>query len=157
MLNYQEEKALEVKEPSEANFATIGAIYEDGVSLIFDGPDTEPSGKHYKCNSFVVFQPGDPVRILKDSGTYVVEYSVGNPKTTLDADTLGGKTAAQLSIEYVSKGHNGSTLKFFSEPIGAARQTCKAITTTTPTVTELKTKINELLDDLSTYGLIYDV
>lgn len=61
------------------NFATIGALYEDGVSLIFDG-ETEPSEKHYLCNTSQFFLPGDRVKILSDSGTYVVEYVVGPPK-----------------------------------------------------------------------------
>lgn len=61
------------------NFATIGDVYEDGVSLIFDGQDSATE-KHYKCNTSVMFSPGDRVKILPDSGTYVVEYVVGAPK-----------------------------------------------------------------------------
>lgn len=81
-----EVESLAIQEPQDATFATIGAIYEDGVTLIFDGQDA-PTEKHYKCNSFVVFHAGDRVRIIKDSGTYVVEYSVGAPKTSFNADT----------------------------------------------------------------------
>ena len=61
------------------NFATIGDIYEDGVSLIFDGQESATE-KHYKCNTSVLFSPGDRVKIIHYSGTYVVEYVVGTPK-----------------------------------------------------------------------------
>lgn len=64
-----------------SSFATIGAVYEDGVSLIFDGEE-QPSDKHYKVNSSVFFSAGDRVKILPDSGTYVVEYVVGPPLMT---------------------------------------------------------------------------
>lgn len=76
----------ESAEPADVNFATIAAIYADGVTLIFDG-ETAPTQKHYLCNSFAVFAVGDRVRLIKDSGTYIVEYSVGAPKTSFNADT----------------------------------------------------------------------
>ena len=60
------------------NFATIGEVFEDGVSLIFDGQDTATE-KHYKVNTSIVFKAGDRVKIFPDSGTYVVEYIVGSP------------------------------------------------------------------------------
>lgn len=78
----------ESAEPADVNFATIAAIYADGVTLIFDG-ETTPTQKHYLCNSFAVFAVGDRVRLIKDSGTYIVEYSVGAPKTSFNADTAG--------------------------------------------------------------------
>ncbi len=78
------------------NFATIGAVYEDGVSLIFDG-ETEPTEKHYLCNTNVYFSPGDRVRILADAGTYIVEYVVGPPRQTqLHGIPSGGASAAFL-------------------------------------------------------------
>lgn len=72
---------IEEKQEKQApiNFATVTGIYEDGITLRFDG-ETEPTKKKYKCNSFVVFKINDRVRIIKDSGTYVVEYPVGKPK-----------------------------------------------------------------------------
>lgn len=76
-----DEKVLEPEAEEttpECNFATVGAVHEDGLSLIFDGQETA-SEKHYKCNTSVRFAAGDRVRILKDSGTYVVEYVVGSP------------------------------------------------------------------------------
>lgn len=63
----------------QPSFATVGAVYEDGLSLLFDGEE-EPGEKHYKCNTSVVFSAGDRVKIAADSGTFVVEYVVGSPK-----------------------------------------------------------------------------
>lgn len=75
------------------SFATIDQIYEDGITLIFDGEETA-SEKHYKCNSFCVFAAGQRVRVIKDSGTYVVEYPVGNPNA--DAILPAGGTDGQV-------------------------------------------------------------
>lgn len=61
------------------NFATIGEIFEDGVSLVFDGQDAATE-KHYKVNTSIVFKAGDRVKIFADSGTYVVEYAIGYPR-----------------------------------------------------------------------------
>lgn len=63
------------------SLATIGAVYSDGVSLIFDGAGAA-SEKHYKCNTSVSFSAGDRVKICKISGTYIVEYVVGEPGGT---------------------------------------------------------------------------
>lgn len=62
----------------EVRFATIGAVYSDGVTLIFDGQEAATE-KHYKCNTAILFHAGDRVKIASDSGTYVVEYIVGSP------------------------------------------------------------------------------
>ncbi len=100
---YQQAAALEPAEPQEASFATVGAVHADGVTLIFDGQE-EATAKHYKVNAFVVFKAGDRVRIIKDSGTYVVEYPVGNPKTAFAADSadnaakLNSKAESALSV-----------------------------------------------------------
>ena len=59
-------------------FAIIGDVYNDGVTLIFPG-QTVASNKRYKCNNSIPFQAGDRVKVLHDSGTYVVEYVVGDP------------------------------------------------------------------------------
>lgn len=91
----------EQRQEPEVNFATIGAVYSDGVTLIFDG-ETEATTKHYKVNSFVVFAAGDRVRIIRDSGTYVVEYPVGNPliKAGGIASVSTGATLAQLITQW---------------------------------------------------------
>jgi hypothetical protein len=84
---------------SEPNFATIGAVFEDGVSLIFDGSDAATE-KHYKVNTSVLFSPGDRVKILADSGTYVVEYVVGSPSGSGGGGGLpAGGTAGQFLVK----------------------------------------------------------
>jgi hypothetical protein len=84
--NYQKEQALEERETQDASFATIDAVFDDGLTLKFDGQE-EASPKHYKCNAFCVFHPGDRVRVIKDAKTYVVEYPVGVPRKTFEADS----------------------------------------------------------------------
>ncbi len=65
---------------ADFNFATVGTVYADGISLIFPG-QSAPSEKHYKCNTSVRFSAGQRVKVIEDSGTWVVEYPVGNPQT----------------------------------------------------------------------------
>lgn len=75
--NYQAERALE-KELRQApvyNIARIGAVYDDGVTLIFPGA-TSPSEKHYLTNAQATFYAGDKVYIVKISGTYIVVCSL---------------------------------------------------------------------------------
>lgn len=74
--NYQQEQELKEPESSSYSFATIGSVYEDGISLIFPG-STSPSEKHYKANLYCKFEAGQRVYIAKDSGTYVVLFPVG--------------------------------------------------------------------------------
>lgn len=85
METYQDLAAGEPNEVPEASFATVAEIFDDGVTLRFDGMD-RPTTKRYKTNAFVVFRPNDRVRVIKDSGTYVVEYPVGNPRAVFTAD-----------------------------------------------------------------------
>ncbi len=54
-------------------FATISGVFNDGVSLMIDGQETE---KHYKVNSGCNYKSGDTVKVLKIRGTYIVEYTV---------------------------------------------------------------------------------
>jgi hypothetical protein len=85
----------------ELYFATIGNVYEDGVSLVFDGTEKE-SQKHYKVNTSVSFKSGDRVKILPYSGTYVVEYVVGNPSgpsAGLPSGGLAGYVLAKASAD----------------------------------------------------------
>lgn len=56
--------------------ATVGAVYSDGVTLILDG-QTEPTQKRYKRNTAITFTAGQRVKVVKISGTYIVEYPVG--------------------------------------------------------------------------------
>lgn len=77
----------------EVRFATIGAVYSDGVTLIFDGQEAATE-KHYKCNTAILFHAGNRVKIASDSGTYVVEYIVGNPGA--NAPIPKGGTSGQV-------------------------------------------------------------
>lgn len=95
----------------EYNFATIGDVYADGVSLIFDGA-TEPSDKHYLVNTSIVFHAGDRVKIAKDAGTYVCEYVVGAPGATAPHELPAGgaqgkvlkkKTATDYDVEWADE------------------------------------------------------
>jgi hypothetical protein len=61
----------------ENMFATITGVFDDGVTLLFD--DGTESTKHYKVNRAVIFGIGDRVKVQAASGTYVVEYPIGNP------------------------------------------------------------------------------
>ena len=83
---YQEEQEIREKQPGNASFATIAQVYEDGVTLLF-GSEKTPSQKRYQVNSFAVFHQGDRVFLTKDSGTYVVLFPVGAPKSSFRADT----------------------------------------------------------------------
>lgn len=74
--NYQQEQTLKEPETPNYTFATIGRIYDDGMSLIFPGAEG-PSEKHYKANLYCKFKAGQRVYIAKDSGTYVVLFPVG--------------------------------------------------------------------------------
>lgn len=77
----------------EVRFATVGAVYSDGVTLIFDGQEAATE-KHYKCNTAILFHAGDRVKIASDSGTYVVEYIVGSPGA--DAPIPKGGSSGQV-------------------------------------------------------------
>ena len=83
---YQEQQAIVQPDPPGQSFATVGTVYEDGIALIFNGAETE-SLKHYKCNTAVRFAASQRVRIIEDSGTYVVEYPVGAPAQSIYADS----------------------------------------------------------------------
>lgn len=76
--NYQEQQAMEPQKALPYSFATVGAVYEDGLSLIWPG-ETEPTQKHYKCNEVCMFIPGARVFVAKDGGSYIVLFPVGNP------------------------------------------------------------------------------
>ncbi len=72
--------------------ATVGGVYDDGLSLIFDG-QSAASFKHYKCNTSVVFKASDRVKLCRVAGTYIVEYVIGSPASE-DTDTPSGDGAA---------------------------------------------------------------
>lgn len=90
--NYAEEVAALPDEPEEVHFATVGEVFEDGLSLIFPGSET-PSKKRYKCCTIVKFEPGQRVHVMKDSGTYVVMYPIGEPSTGSAASASSASSA----------------------------------------------------------------
>ena len=95
---------------SGAQFATVGEVLDDGVTLIFDGQD-EATDKHYRCNASVLLLPGDRVKVCKDSGTYVVEYVVGSPALRLLIPSGGA------SGQYLAKnGSDSYALKWVTGP-----------------------------------------
>lgn len=96
---------------SGAQFATVGEVLDDGVTLIFDGQD-EATDKHYRCNASVLLLPGDRVKVCKDSGTYVVEYVVGSPALRLLIPP-GGTDGQYL----VKSGTANYALKWASAPV----------------------------------------
>lgn len=92
--NYQEEQQLEEQKAPEYSFATIGDVYDDGISLIFPGAE-EASEKHYRANLYCKFAKGQRVYLAKDSGTYVVLLPVGIPGSKkVKADSATTATTA---------------------------------------------------------------
>ena len=71
---------IQDKNLQENFLATVGAVYDDGLSLILEG-QTEATTKHYRCNTSVKFAAGDRVKVARISGSYVVEYVVGQPRS----------------------------------------------------------------------------
>lgn len=69
--------------------ATIGAVYSDGVTLIFDG-QTQPTTKRYKSNKSVIFTAGQRVKVVKIAGTYLVEYPVAAQSGSTKPPSGGG-------------------------------------------------------------------
>ena len=74
-------------------FAVVEAVHEDGLQLKIDGEDTAGE-KHYKCNTFFKFSPGDRVYCVRDSGTLAVICKIGNPATSIAADTAATAESA---------------------------------------------------------------
>ena len=115
---YQDLVETDPNEVQDASFAKIAAIYDDGVTLIFDGME-EATQKRYQTNSFVVFKVGDRVRVIKDSGTYVVEYPVGAPRKSFNADqakALWDDGAQDTGRIYLA--HNNGVYDIYSSESG---------------------------------------
>lgn len=124
MDTYQDMTATDPQEAQDASFATIAAIYDDGVTLKFDGMDA-PTEKHYQTNAFVVFKVGDRVRVIKDSGTYVVEYPVGAPRKSFSADyaTNAGSANNASNANYASSAGSASSASSASSAKSATNAT----------------------------------
>lgn len=63
-----------------------------------------------------------------------------------------GNFSLSLTVSEFTERHRGHRLGFFNN-YGNSRQTCLNLTAT-PTLDNLKSKLNELIDDLQSYGLI---
>lgn len=83
--SHQQVEQAKTKNFPEFNFATVAEVHSDGISL-FIGGETEPTKKHYKCNTFCKFEAGQKVYIQKAGEEYVVLFPVGNPSTELWVD-----------------------------------------------------------------------
>ena len=80
-LEYEMEQADDEKiidDETDIILATIKAVSSTGVTILVDG-DEEASSKEYKTNAAQHFASGDRVKIIKNSGTYLVEYVIGSP------------------------------------------------------------------------------
>lgn len=88
-------------------FATVAAVYDDGLTLIFDGESTATE-KRFKCNTSVIFHAGDRVKLCADSGTYVVEYVVGAPAKEPDPVTVDKLVSESKSVAL----RGGTTLAY---------------------------------------------
>lgn len=102
-LSYQDEKRRIVEEPSQANFATVVGVYEDGLQLQFDG-ESEATAKRYRYNKSITFKLGDRVKVTRVSGTYVAEYPIGKGKFSVAPDNVSGINATagetEVSIQW---------------------------------------------------------
>lgn len=66
------------EEKEEICLATVSAVSADGVTVTVDG-DTTAGTKKYRVNSSALFKADDRVKIHKNSGTFIIEYPIGNP------------------------------------------------------------------------------
>ena len=82
--------------------ATVGAVYDDGLSLILEG-QTKATTKHYKCNTSATFAAGDRVKVARISGSYIVEYVVGPP----GSGGSGGADRARGAVRRCERIHRG--------------------------------------------------
>lgn len=77
--------------------ATIGAVYSDGVTLIFDG-QTTATAKRYKSNKAVTFTAGQRVKVVKIAGTYLVEYPVAAQSGSTTPPSGGGGSGGDIDL-----------------------------------------------------------
>ena len=125
---YQEQQAIVQPDPPGQSFATVGTVYEDGIALIFNGAETE-SLKHYKCNTAVRFAAGQRVRIIEDSGTYVVEYPVGAPAQSIYADSAARAAYASEAGYAESAGKAATATKADTAASAGSADTAKSAET----------------------------
>lgn len=66
------------KSKEEIVFATVAEIYSDGATLYLKGSSV-PSQKRYKSSNNLVLRPGNRVKAIRVSGTYIIDYIIGKP------------------------------------------------------------------------------
>ena len=90
----------EQAEQEEILIATVGAVTETGVTLIFAGEESA-SEKTYQGNVSAALKAGDRVKITKDSGTYLIDYAVGVPGSAVGGDAAlpTGGTKGQALVK----------------------------------------------------------
>lgn len=76
-------------------FAEVAGVYDDGLSLMISGEETE---KHYAAAVGQTYNVGDTVKVLKIRGTYIIEYI---------AKSAGGDSP----IEYATKDYVNTTVE----------------------------------------------
>ncbi len=77
-LQIPSEEAATEEETEEIVLATVASVEATGVKIQIDGDDAA-GDKVYRVNAQQMFAVGDRVKIAKNSGTYIVEYALGNP------------------------------------------------------------------------------
>lgn len=74
LVNWQEQQQAEAENSQTTEIlatATVGAVYSDGLTLIFPG-ETTASVKRYKYNLSASFSAGNRVLLGRLAGSYVV-------------------------------------------------------------------------------------
>lgn len=85
--------------------ATIAGVYDDGLTLRFDG-ETAAAQKHYKrLKSFVNAAEGQRVAVLNIGGSYLVLGEIGAASGSLDDHPVG-------SLFFTSSWDNRPAVKF---------------------------------------------
>ena len=102
----------ETEEPEEIVLGTVTAVGSNGVQIQADGAE-EAGTKDYKVNSMQLFAVGDRVKILKNSGTYLIEYVVGTPMARYPIPA-GGSDGQVLTKD----GANDYAVKWAAAPHG---------------------------------------
>ena len=69
---------IDEEEQEEIVLATVTAVSANGLRIKLDGEE-EAGEKYYKANAGQRYAVNDRVKVEKNSGTYIVEYVVGNP------------------------------------------------------------------------------
>lgn len=128
--SYQERAALQAdtaKKTTTATVATVGAVYDDGITLILPGENTA-GVKRYPYNAAIAFKAGQRVHLSRESGTIIVEYP-------LDHGTADGYAKAS--------------------DLGDVTQLTTDAKIVVPAVNELRSKLQELWSSIYPVGSIY--